>query len=80
MGCVGDTGHMVGSRHWFGQRGGLGRVRERGCDRLLPLLRRKKKETRRAYIKIKATQIGMNPTGNEFMRIGNYGTESRTLC
>lgn len=44
MGRVGDTGHMVGSRHWFRQRGGLSRVREGGCDRLLPLLRREKKK------------------------------------
>ena len=38
---VGDAGHMVGSRHWFGQWGGLGWLREGGRDGLLPLLRRK---------------------------------------
>lgn len=35
---MGDAGHMVGSRHWFRQWGGLGRLRERGCDRLLSLI------------------------------------------
>lgn len=44
MRCVRDTGHMVGSRHWFRQWGGLGGLREGGCDRLLPLLRRRKEE------------------------------------
>lgn len=39
---VGDTGHVVGSRHWFGHRGGLGRLRKGGSDRLLPLLGGKK--------------------------------------
>lgn len=41
---VGDAGHMVGSRHWFRQWGGLGRLREGGRDRLLPLLRRNERE------------------------------------
>ena len=41
---VGDAGHMVGSRHWFRQWGGLGRLREGGRDRLLPLLKKIKKE------------------------------------
>ena len=39
---VGDAGHMVGSRHWFRQRGRLGRLGDGGRDGLLPLLRENK--------------------------------------
>lgn len=66
---VGDAGHMVGSRHWFGHWGGLSRVREGGRDRLLPLLRKKKKERGTACIRIKTLQTRMNPKSNGFVWI-----------
>lgn len=57
---MGDAGHMVGSRHWFRQWGGLGRLREGGSNRLLPLLWRKRKVRRKVYIIVKTVTITDN--------------------